>query len=171
MSTARAIAGLAETLGRPHVDPELLDLVRKANGEVPQIKANKPKALTLNSPERIKEAEDYFVNNATKRYFGKGLDEFFTDDAGVAWRTNGIGVDKKTGEPKFTWYNHDSKKWRNSQINEKRRLAGEISTRNEPDFYTKRSDPAADAHHIAELERTSKLFKGLSPSSRNALFK
>ena len=171
MSTARAIAGLAETLGRPHVDLELEDLVREAYGEVPQIKAVKPRSLTLNTPERVLEAEQYFVNNATKRYFGKGLDEYFTDDAGIAWRTNQKPPHPKTGQPVFSWYNQDAKNQRNGQISKQRREAGEVSTEGKADFYTKRSDPGADAHHIAELERTSKLFKGLSPHSRSALFK
>ena len=171
MSTARAIAGLAETLGRPDVDLDLELLVKEAYGNTPKIKAVKPKSLTLKTPERVKEAEKFFIDDATKRYLGTTTNEYFVDDAGVSWRTNQKPDNPKTGEPVFSWYNQDKKNERNGRVSEPRRIAGNLTTKGKPDFYSNRSDKLSDAHHIAELERTSRLFEGLSPQSRSALFK
>ena len=119
-------------------------------------------------PDRVEEANQFFQQNVDLRSQGINPKEYFLDDAGDSWRTDFKGQ-RADGSRRYTWYNQDLKNERNSQIPGKRNEAAVISTKGERDFYKFRSNPDTDAHHIAELERTSRLFKGLDNSARNAL--
>jgi hypothetical protein len=137
---------------------QVSELVRVGNrGTGPQV-----------TPDRVEEAKQFFQQNADLRSQGINPKEYFLDDAGESWRTDFKGQ-RVDGSMRYAWYNQDLKNVRNSQIPGKRNEAAEISTKGDRDFYKFRSNPDTDAHHIAELGRTSRLFKGLDKPARNAL--
>lgn len=95
--------------------------------------------------------------------------EKFTTVDGDLIRTNPTtrGPD---GTAKYTEYNQTLKDERNSKVDETRQARIEETTEGDvTDFYKFRID-GTDAHHIAELDRTAPLFRGLSVAERTKLF-
>ena len=124
----------------------------------------------IRSSEKLKEAEAYFKRNAKARFDGQRPTELFVDDEGRSFRTDRKGI-RKDGTVAYTWRNQENKAQQNSEIDEKRLAAINEIPREERDFYIDRSDQSTDAHHIAELDRTARLFKGLDKSQKLALLK
>lgn len=124
----------------------------------------------LNTDESRAKAAEYFRRNAESRHKGERPTELFYDDAGTPFRTDNKGKNDD-GTTIYSWRNQENKNQQNSEIDAKRSAAMDEIPQEDRDFYIDRSDNKADAHHIAELDRTARLFKGLSKPQKLALFK
>ena len=145
--------------GKALLPAQRFDLPRKSKSG-PKIK----------SAKKQQEAQEYFERNARARFEGQRPTEMFIDDEGKAFRTDLKGR-RKDGTVAITWRNQENKTQQNSQIDKKRLAAIREIPRSDRDFYVDRSDYKTDAHHIAELDRTARLFKGLDEPSKIALLK
>ena len=163
-----------KTGGDDFADAGVLAALREADAP-PMPSFDLPKSRpgsgpVLNTPKRRKEAAEYFRRNAQARFEGARPSEVFIDDAGTAFRTDRKGR-RKDGTPYYTWRNQENKNQQNSEIPAARAAAMDEIPQPDRDFYIDRSNRKADAHHIAELDRTARLFKGLNKSQKLALLK
>ena len=101
-----------------------------------------------------------------------GSGEYFTDDIGDSYRLDQKGKDAN-GKPTYSFQNQSLKNQRNQDVDPRRRRDGELTTHQPEgdDFYKNRSDANTDAHHLAELRRSARLYEGLDENQSKALYK
>lgn len=96
-------------------------------------------------------------------------EKFMTSD-GQVLRTNPTTRTSPDGTAKYTEYNQTLKDERNSKVDEVRgKLIEETTEGAETDFYSFREE-GTDAHHIAELDRSAPLVRGLNPAEKAFVF-
>lgn len=172
----KAVAKFADAVlgGADIVDEGILGAIKDADNvkalqsfEMPTRSRRGP---VLKTDESRARAAEYFRRNAEARHKGEKPTELFYDDEGTPYRTDKKGK-KKDGTTPYSWRNQENKNQQNSEIDARRSAAMDEIPQKDRDFYIDRSDNKADAHHIAELDRTARLFKGLSKPQKLALFK
>lgn len=172
----KAVAKFADAVlgGADIVDEGIVGAIKDADNvkalqsfEMPTKSRRGP---VLNTDESRTKAAEYFRRNAESRHKGERPTELFYDDEGTPYRTDKKGKNDDGTTP-YSWRNQENKNQQNSEIDAKRSAAMNEIPQEDRDFYIDRSDNKADAHHIAELDRTARLFKGLSKPQKLALFK
>ena len=144
-----------------------------ANGAVRLSLTGSRRGPQVFSNESLDRLTEYRVRDqlARKKQRG-GSGEYFTDDIGDSYRLDQKG--KRTdGTPTYSFQNQTLKNQRNQDVDPRRRADGTLTTHQPEgdDFYKNRTDANTDAHHIAELRRSARLYEGLDNSQQKALYK
>ncbi len=142
--------------------PKKPDIIHKGIEPEPLVDLNPRGGPVIYSQKRLDEMQAFREKDIEARRNGRGgTGELFLDDEGDIFRTDQKGT-KANGEIIYSFRNQTNKNEQNAKIPGRRNTDAELTTRKERDFYRQRSDADADAHHIAELRRSARLYEGLS---------